>query len=100
MMLASYFGDIKMVMLLLRANADKDAKGPFEVQSLLLAAERGHPEVVKALLELTSSELKVEVRASAKHLEPQALQQILTPLVSAVESVLSEYPGFVYCRKQ
>ena len=62
---------------------------------------RGHQRLATQdrASKLTSSELKVEVRA-AKHLEPQALQQILTPLVSAVESVLSEYPGFVYCRKQ
>jgi hypothetical protein len=51
-----------------------------------------------ALLELTSLELKVEVRGDVQ-LDPQVLQQILAPLVAAVERVLREYPGFVCERK-
>ena len=54
-----------------------------------------------ALLELTSSELRVELRASAgQQSDAPALQQLLAPLVGAVERVLSEYPGFVCDRKQ
>ena len=51
-----------------------------------------------ALLELTSTELKVEVRGSTE-VDAQVLQQVLAPLVEAVEHVLLEYPGFtVSCR--
>ena len=52
-----------------------------------------------ALLELTSSDLRVEVRGGAE-LGTEALQVLLTPLVGAVERVLGEYPGFVCDRKQ
>ena len=55
-------------------------------------------ESAMALLELTSLELKVEVRGDVQ-LDPQVLQQILAPLVAAVERVLREYPGFVCERK-
>ena len=54
---------------------------------------------VTALLELTAGELKVEVRANATS-DAQVLQQVLQPLVGAVEQVMSEYPGFVCDRKQ
>ena len=33
-------------------------------------------------------------------LDAKVLQQVLSPLVGAVEHVLSEYPGFVCDRKQ
>ena len=54
-----------------------------------------------ALLELTSSELRVEVRGGVGGVgtEEQMLRQLLTPLVCAVEHVLSEYPGFLCERK-
>ena len=54
-------------------------------------------ESAMALLELTSHGLKVEVRGDV--IDPQVLQQILAPLVAAVERVLDEYPGFVCERK-
>lgn len=55
--------------------------------------------VASALLELTSSELKVEARGTVEA-DPQALKQVLAPLVEAVERVLLEYPGFVCKRKE
>lgn len=54
-----------------------------------------------ALLEMTSSELTVEVRGGrAESSASEALQQALAPLVGVVDHVLSEYPGFVVERKQ
>ena len=54
-----------------------------------------------ALLEMTSSELTVEVRGGrAESSASEALQQTLAPLVGVVDHVLSEYPGFVVERKQ
>ena len=50
-----------------------------------------------ALLELTSTALKVEARGNA-NMDAQVVQQALTPLVDAVEHVLGEYPGFLYNR--
>ena len=67
---------------------------------LLTDTSRGEEAATAAaLLELTSSELKVEVRGSGE-LDAKVLQQVLSPLVGAVEHVLSEYPGFVCDRKQ
>ena len=53
---------------------------------------------VTALLELTSGELKVEVRGSGE-LDVQVLKQALSALVEAVEHVLLEYPGFL-CKRE
>ena len=66
---------------------------------LLTSTPSGEAEgAATALLELTSTELKVEVRGSTE-VDAQVLQQVLAPLVEAVEHVLLEYPGFtVSCR--
>lgn len=67
--------------------------------ALLTDASGGEAaEAVTVLLELTSSELKVEVRGNAK-MDAQKMQQVLDPLVAAVEHVLREYPGFA-CERQ
>lgn len=65
---------------------------------LLADTARGETAgVVTALLELTSSELKVEVRGSG---DAEALKQALAPLVGMVERVLLEYPGFSCDRQE
>ena len=66
--------------------------------ALLIDASPGKPEDATALLELTSSELKIEVRGSA-NLDAEVLKRFLDLLVGAVDHVLAEYPGFMCERK-
>ena len=58
----------------------------------------GKAEGATALLELTSTELKVEVRGELGT-DAAVLERVLALIVAAVERVLTEYPGFLCERK-